>query len=294
MELEQLRHFIKVAETGSFTSASRQIELSQSALSRSIARLETEIGQPLFERLARQAVLNDAGELLLQRARKIIALADDAKTELADDGKSGRVRIAAIPTIAPFLLPACLQSFQKQYPQAQLIIHEDTTDNLVKKISTGEVDLAIAAMPIEAKYIDVQPLFEEELLLVTSKSHPLARQKSVRASDIETLPFVLLGEAHCLSGNVMSFCRRTSFHPVSVERTSQLAMVQELVSLGHGVSLIPAMARLRDNSPTRVYRSITGEKPTRTIVLISNPYRYHSRLMQAFRKHLQKTISKKS
>jgi LysR family transcriptional regulator, hydrogen peroxide-inducible genes activator len=287
MELEQLRHFQKVAARRSFTRAAKEIGLSQSALSRSIARLEAELGQPLLERQSRKVALNDAGRLLLDRAGKILLLADDAKAEISDDGEAGRIRVAAIPTIAPFLLPEVLRSFRQRYPQAQVLVQEDTTDNLLKKIAEGEVDVVVAALPIAAKYVEVETLFEEELLLVTSQDHPLAIQERVEIGDIEHLPFVLLGEAHCLSDNVVSFCRQKSFQPVSVERTSQLAMVQELVALGHGVSLVPAMARVRDTSRARVYRSLAGQTPTRTIVMVSNPYRYQRAVVRHFRDHLK-------
>jgi LysR family hydrogen peroxide-inducible transcriptional activator len=108
-------------------------------------------------------------------------------------------------------------------------------------------------------------------------------EKTVCLSDVEPYPFVLLDEAHCLSDNIVSFCRERSFQPVAVERTSQLAMVQELVSLSHGVSMIPQMARKCDQSDRRIDRSFTGKKPTRTIVVAWNPYRFQSRLLKAFR-----------
>lgn len=287
MELEQLRHFVKVAEVENFTRAAQQVHLSQPALSRSIARLEEELGQPLFERQTRKVALTDAGRLLLERARTILVMVEDAKAEIGDDGLTGRIRVGAIPTVAPYYLPEQLQAFQHLFPQAQIIVQEDTTDNLLKKIADGDVDVAIAALPIGAKYVDVHPLFDEELFLVTSSRHPLARKSPLRLTDLEQYPFVLLGEAHCLADNVITFCRQKSFHPVLVERTSQLAMVQELVALGHGISLIPAMARARDKSPARIYRSLVGPKPTRTIVMISNPYRFHSRLVQGFQEYLQ-------
>ncbi len=292
MELEQLRHFMKVAELQNFTRAAEQVGLSQPALSRSVARLEDELGQPLFERQTRKVALTDAGSLLVDRARRVLLMVDDMTAEISDDGESGRIRVAAIPTVAPYFLPECLKAFQRQFPMAQVIVHEDTTDILLKKVSDGEIDVAIAALPIGAKYLEVQPLFEEELLLVTSRDHPLATKKSIRVQDVKDFPFVLLGEAHCLADNVITFCRQKSIHPVSVERTSQLTMIQELVSLGHGISLVPFMARNRDTCGSRVYRSLTGQKPTRTIVMISNPYRYQSRLVRSFQEHLQQGHSR--
>ena len=287
MELDQLRHFLLVAEQANFTRAAELAFLSQSALSRSISRLEEELGRPLFERRTRHVTLTDAGQILLPRARQILSLVEDAKDELIDDGTSGRLRVAAIPTIAPYFLPERLRDFQQHHPQARLLVQEETTERLLKKVVDGEVDVAIAALPIEQRYLKVEPLFEEELLLVMAASHPLADKKSIRAEDIESLPFVLLGEAHCLTDNVLSFCRQKSFHPVSVERTSQLAMVQELVSLNHGISLVPKMAQRLDNSPNRLYRSLTGPKPSRKIVMVTNPYRYQSKLQTKFEESLR-------
>jgi LysR family hydrogen peroxide-inducible transcriptional activator len=91
-----------------------------------------------------------------------------------------------------------------------------------------------------------------------------------------------MGEAHCLTTNVISFCHQKNMFPLTMERTSQLAMLQELVSLGHGVSLIPQMAASIDRSPERVYRSLAGVRPKRSVVLVTNPYRYASRLQNSF------------
>lgn len=292
MELDQLRHFVRVAELNSFTRAALAVRLSQPALSRSIARLEEELGQPLLERRSRGVALTDAGHLLLGRARQILTLVEDARTEISDDGETGRIRIAAIPTIAPYFLPEQLRRFQHQCPQAQMIIQEDTTDRLLKRVTDGDIDIAIAALPITMKYLLIEPLFEEDLLLVMAPEHPLNRRKAIRVSDVESLPFVLLGEAHCLTENVLSFCRQKSFSPVTVERTSQLAMVQELVSLNHGISLIPAMARQLDTSDRRVYRSLSDGNPTRTIAMVTNPYRYQSKLQQKFQAMLRPAVKR--
>ncbi|MBX3398640.1 MAG: LysR family transcriptional regulator [Gemmataceae bacterium] len=287
VEIEQLRHFVRVAEMENFTRAAEQVGLSQPALSRSIARLEDELGQPLFERQSRKVALTEAGRLLLERARTILMLVADVTAEIGDDGQSGKVRVAAIPTVAPYLLPDCLRSFHQLYPRAQLIVLEDTTEHLLKKVAEGDIDVAICALPIGAKYVEVEPLFDEELLLVLGRDHPLAGAKTVRVADLADLPFVLLGEAHCLTDNVVSFCRQKSLHPVSVEQTNQLSMVQELVALGHGVSLIPAMARARDTGTSRVYRSLAGQKPVRTLAMVTNPYRYRSHIVRRFTEHLR-------
>ena len=288
MELDQLRYFLQVAERGNFTRAAESLTISQSALSRSIQKLEDELGQPVFERKTRSVSLTEAGVLLKSRAQQILVILEDTKAEITDDGESGRIRIGAIPTIAPYFLPDLLRKFSSEFPKATLIVQENTTDVLLKSCTQGEIDLAILALPVPSKYLEVEELFEEELLLVLPPNHPLVEKSRIRLSDVEPFPFVLLDEAHCLSENIMTFCRRRSVQPVAVERTSQLTMVQELVSLSHGVSMIPAMARVLDQTDRRIYRSLTGKKPTRTIVVVSNPYRFQSRLLEAFRKRLRR------
>lgn len=289
MEFEQLRYFLKVAEHSNFTRAAEDVGISQPALSRSVAKLEQELGQPVFERQTRQLALTDAGKLLQLKAQQILTLVEDTKAEITDDGVSGKIRVAAIPTIAPYFLPRVLRDFATDYPEARVTVREDTTENLLKAVTDGAVDVAVLARPIEARYLDVQDLFEEELLLVLPTEHDLAQKKQIRFSDIESLPFVLLGEAHCLSDNIVTFCRQKSVHPVSVERTSQLATVQELVSLGHGVSMIPQMARAVDADRRRIYRSLAGDRPSRKIVAVRNLYRFQSRLVTAFLQVLMAT-----
>ncbi len=288
MELDQLRYFLRVAQRGSVTKAADELGVSQPALSRSIQKLEEELGQPVIERHPRHVTLTEAGALLQSRAQQIFTILDDTKAEITDDGISGRVRVGAIPTIAPYFLPKLLQQFAAKFSKATVLVQENTTDNLLKSLTQGEIDLAILAIPVPAKYLEVEELFEEELLLVLPPEHPLVSQEKIKIADIEPYPFVLLDEAHCLSDNVVSYCRQRSFHPVAVERTSQLTMVQELVSLSHGISMIPDMARQVDQSDRRVYRSLSGKKPTRKVAFAWNPYRFQSRLVKAFRAHLLK------
>ncbi|MBB3204559.1 LysR family hydrogen peroxide-inducible transcriptional activator [Rhodopirellula rubra] len=283
MDMDQLMYFQGVAETCNFTHAAERLNLSQSALSRAIQRLEDEVGQPLFERKPRSVELTDAGLIFQSRAEQILLIVEDMKAEISDDGQTGRLRIGAIPTIAPYFLPDLLRQFADQYPKANLVVQEDTTDNLVRRCKQGELDVAIVALPIPAKYVEIDNLFEEELFLVLPPEHPLTQKKQIRLSDIQHEPFVLLNEAHCLSDNIVSFCRQRSVHPLAVERANQLAMVQELVALSHGISLIPEMAKKLDKTERRVYRSLSGVKPKRTVVAIWNPYRFQSQLLIHFR-----------
>lgn len=288
LEFQQLSHFLAVARAKNFTRAAEEIGISQSSLSRSIQKLETQIGQPLFDRKPREVSLTELGELLQGRAQQILALVEDTFAELHDSTTRGRVRLAVIPTIAPYLLPSVLREFAEAYPNVSVAVQEDTTQNILKLCSRGEVDLAILALPITAQYLEVEPLFEEELVLVLPNGHELEKKKKITLSDVRELPFVMLDQAHCLSDNIASFCQRESIQPISIERTSQLATVQELVSLKHGISMVPKMAQKLDQSDRRIYRSFSGEKPTRTVAMLYNAYRYQTRWAKALMEHLRK------
>lgn len=282
MEISQLRYFLKVAEVGHFTRAADELLLSQPALSRSILKLEEELGQPLLERLGRSVILTEAGEIFRQRAEQICGLLDDVKARITDDGETGLLRVGGIPTIAPYLLPDLFRRFSKQCPAANLRMTEDTTERLVKQCSRGELDLVVLALPATTAHLECVSLFDEELMLVMPADHPLAEKKRLTAIDLATEPFVLLGEGHCLAHQIESFCAQKRIQGVSVEKTSQLITVQELVALGHGISFIPEMSAKLDRDRRRVYRSLSGDRPSRTIAVATNPYRFQSKLQTRF------------
>jgi LysR family hydrogen peroxide-inducible transcriptional activator len=180
-----------------------------------------------------------------------------------------------------------LASFAKKHSEISVIVQEDTTDMLIKRCSHGEIDVALLALPIITRQLDIEPLFDEELLLLLPLGHPLEAKKKITAESVNGYPFVMLNEAHCLSENIASFCRKQSVQPVTIERTSQLATVQELVSLNHGVSIVPEMARKIDTSTQRTYRSFTSTKPSRTIAMMWNPDRFLSKSTKILMDHLR-------
>lgn len=287
LNLQLLEYFVALARTRNFTRAAEELHLSQSALSRAIQKLEDQLGQPLFERRPREVVLTEVGEQLLERAKRILQLIGDTFSELSEGGSRGRIRLGAIPTIAPYFLPQLLSDFARSHPDVGVIVQEDTTENLIKRCQQGEIDLAILSLPLLAKNLEVEPVFDEELLLVVPVGHALAGPKPVGIDAVEGFPFVMLNEVHCLSDNIASFCRRKSVQLVTVERTSQLATVLELVALRHGVSIVPAMARKIDLSDQRVYRSFTAEKPRRTVAMMWNPSRFQSQAVKALMDRLR-------
>lgn len=290
MELHQLRYFAKVAELGSFTRAAEHCLVSQPSLSQQIIKLEKELKQPLLERLGRKVLLTDAGRSLYEQARQILDAVDEAKRRLSDGTASGgRVAVGAIPTVAPYLLPPLLKRFARQAPAAEVVVREDVTERTVEGCLAGELDVALLALPIADQQLHVEPLFEEELFLVVPPRHPLAQKKRITVGDLRGQPFILLNEAHCLGEQMASFCRQNGFQPATRCRSAQLLTVQELVALGQGISLMPAMARRLDNSKRRLYRSLAEPRPKRTLAMIWHKHRFQpplvQRLVDVIRRH---------
>lgn len=282
MELHQLRYFARAADLGGFTRAAEACYVSQPSLSQQIIKLEQELGQPLFERVGRQVRLTRAGRIFKPYADQILALVDEARARVGDEAEAGRLVVSALPTIAPYLLPPLLKTFSAENPRAQIEVSEDVTADALKRCVEGAVDLAILALPIAGERLHIEPLFTEELLLVMPRGHRLERRPRVTLKDVAEESFVLLNDAHCLTRDALSFCHRRGFEPIVTSRMSQLMTVQELVALGQGVSLVPEMARRLDTSPSRSYRSLSGEKPTRTIALAWHENRFQTALFRRF------------
>ena len=283
MELHQLRYFIAVAETENFTRAAERSFVAQPSLSQQIMKLEGELGHKLFHRLGRKAVLTEAGVVFLERARRILFEVDDAAKELRDDPALERtITIGAIPTLAPFLLPQLLDRAKTAFPF--LVVHtlEAFRADLVASVLAGELDFALTSLPVEDHRLSVEPLFTEPLLLVVGRSHRLALQETVTASDLSPETFVLLGNSSSLTAQIQRFCGDHDFQPKIGYRCAQISTVKSLVGLGFGISILPQVARHGEDRRTLVYRELSGRAPLREVAVIRHLQRYQSRGAEQF------------
>jgi LysR family hydrogen peroxide-inducible transcriptional activator len=294
MELQQLRYFVSAVEVGSFTRAARACYVAQPSLSQQIRKLEEELGQRLFERLARSVRLTPAGQAFYERAAAILAAVAEARETVAESAnfEKGEIRLGVIPTVAPYLVPGLLRAFARSFRQARVAVHEDFTEETVRGCLTGEIDLGIVALPANEARLTVEPLFSEELLLAVPAGHPLETKRQVTLDDLTHERFVLLSAVHCLGTQIVSFCERAGCVPAVSCKSSQLLTVQELVALGQGVSLIPKIAAQTDRSKRVHYRSLTGKKPSRTLAMIWHRHRYQSPLVRSFIETIRAEVKK--
>src|SRR6201991_2472948 len=190
MEIRQLKAFVAIAEARTFTAAAQRTHYTQAALSMQIKQLEKEVGLPLFVRMPRRVVLTEAGERLLERARLILREHDSAISEIAElaGAERGRLRLgSASGMVSAEALPAILKRLHKSHPHAEVSVTSGTSEELVKKIHGGELDMAFVSLPVQARSIETELLSKAQLVAVASPRHPLASQRVISA-------FALAGE----------------------------------------------------------------------------------------------------
>jgi LysR family hydrogen peroxide-inducible transcriptional activator len=296
MEMHQLRYFVAVARTGTFSRAAGECRVAQPSLSQQIQKLESEVGDRLFERTRRRAILTPAGALFLPHALSILETAERGRQEIRE--MSGQVRgqvlLAALPTIAPYFLPEIIRLFREKYRGVELIIHEETTLQLLRGLEENEFDLALISDAAPNPRIRVENLFSEELLLCLPAGHSLVRQRVVVAADLQQEKFILMQEGHCLGAQAQRFCQTKGLRPQISCRSAQIATVLAMVQAGLGISLIPEMARNHGPEGGIVYRSLDGTPPRRTLALAMSRRRKASRcaleLAKFIRDHRQNGV----
>jgi LysR family transcriptional regulator, hydrogen peroxide-inducible genes activator len=288
MEMHQLRYVVAVSRAGNFSRAAEQCHVSQPSLSQQILKLEEELGERLFDRMKREAKLTPHGEAFLPRAVKILEEVDAARREALDAHSllRGRLIIGVLPTIAPYLLPTVLVSFAEKFPGVEIVVHEDTTAQLLKLAQAYEIDFALASRPIQDQRMEVKVLFTEELQLALPPGHPLTRKRTLRLADLEKEPFIVMKEGHCLGDQVLNFCDRRDLKPTINFRSAQLETIQALVRTGVGISLVPAMAARRERNDLPEYRSLPAPKPERKIVAVWPKQRPLGRAANEFLKQI--------
>lgn len=291
MELQQLRYFVAVSETGNFTRAAERSHVSQPSLSQQIINLETEVGHKLFHRLGRKAVLTEAGAALLERARRILFEVENATKELADHpGLGRRITVGAVQTVMPYLMTPLLAALRDSHPHLLVDAQEDFRSNLLEGVIEGDLDLAVVPLPIKDHRISIEPLLAEPILLVVGKTHPFATRTEISIGDVAEETFVSLGDSSALASQIQTFFGDQKFQPRIGFRCAQVATLKLFVAKGLGISLLPQMARLPDDRDTLTYLRLTGSAPTRELVVIRHLQRYQTRGAGQFLSLLQEHV----
>lgn len=284
MELHQLRYFLAVIETGSFSNAARLVRITQPSLSQGIAKLESELNHSLFDRLPGRVMLTQAGEDLRVHASRILAEVRDAGRHVAERGTavSGRLVVGAIPTLGPYVLPAMMKTFTGEHPQVSIEVVELPTEELVQSLERGEIDVALASTGKGGKAIHFEMVGREEMVLILPADHPLARKGPVRWSELQHENFLMLRDMHCFASQVKRFCALERSQLKVTVRACQLETLVTMTAAGLGVSVAPELM-VRAGLPAGLaWREFAAPPPTRELTVIVNAERYQTRAVQEF------------
>jgi LysR family transcriptional regulator, hydrogen peroxide-inducible genes activator len=247
MNLRDLKYIIAVAETHHFGKAAERCFVSQPTLSGQIKKLEDELGVAIFERTNRSVEITPAGKEILNHARQIMEQADVIQ-QLArahQDPLAGPLRIGAIPTLSPYLMPLILVPLNKQHPQMKLVLSEEMTDTLLARLHNHEIDAALLATPVEEPDLEATPLFDEPFWVAYPRKHPFYTKEKITQRDLEAENLLLLAEGHCLAKQAMDVCHlkeRQTQGAMSDLRAASLETLIQLVGAGFGITLVPALA----------------------------------------------------
>jgi LysR family transcriptional regulator, hydrogen peroxide-inducible genes activator len=243
MNLRDLRYLVALADKKHFGRAAEASFVSQPTLSTQLKKFEDELGVAMIERNPRNVMLTDVGEAVVARARVILREADEIRliARRAKDPESGMVKLGVFPTLAPYLLPHIIPNIVAKFPKLALILVEEKTDVLLRKLSDGELDCAILALPVADDKLHVEFLFEEDFILAVPKGDAFAKLKRVRLSDLSDANLLLLDDGHCLREQALEVCQMAGAGERSGFRATSLETLRHMVAANVGMTLLPAL-----------------------------------------------------
>jgi DNA-binding transcriptional LysR family regulator len=266
MDLRRLRSFVAAAEELSFNRAAQRLRIAQPPLSNQIKQLEEELGVRLFERTSRGVRMTEAGEALLEEARRIFVQVDQTVNLVrrVGYGAVGRLTLGFVPSASNEVLPPILHSFRDRYPDVELFLREMRPDRVVQRLHDKQIDVGFLYLPLDDASLNIECVSREPLVLALAESHPLASKARVELQALAEEPFILPARYPMpgLYGQVTEVCRQAGFVPKAVQKDVWLMQtIVGLVAGGIGVALVPASLRNLHRRGV-VYKSVYGLSPT--------------------------------
>jgi len=244
MNLRDLRYLVALADTRHFGRAAQRCHVSQPTLSAQIKKLENYLGVQLIERHPRRVGLTETGAKIVPLARRMIEESDEiislARNE--HDPLAGRLNVALIPTIGPYLLPLVTRRLRKQLPRLKLMLYEYQTGPLLEKLRAGDVDVGVLALPVPLDGLESRELYDEPFTLAVPNTSPIAKKTNVKLEDIADETLLLLEDGHCLRDQALDVCSRIDVRESDDYRATSLETLRQMVAAGLGVTLLPELA----------------------------------------------------
>ncbi len=296
ISITQLEYVLAVDRFRNFVRAAKATFVTQPTLSMQLKKLEGDLGYPIFDRTKKPILPTEGGKAFIEQAR--IVLAEWKRLNMLGSkgvGKElqGELRIAAIPTLAPYWIPRFLQEFAKAYPGIQLRIDEMQTTQILQALDRDEIDAGLLVTPLGQSNLQETPIFYEPFYLWIRKDHALARQSKVRVADLEGSQIWLLNEGHCFRNQMLQICslskKKSILKNVSFE-SGNLETLKRLVERSGGYTLLPYLA-LPDRIPKGVeVKSFGNPVPSREVSLVYRRLQWKTPLIEALRGVLERSV----
>ncbi|MEJ6547455.1 MAG: LysR substrate-binding domain-containing protein [Flavobacteriaceae bacterium] len=280
MTITQLQYVLAVAEYKNFTLAAEKSFVTQPTLSMQVQKLEEELSVILFDRSKKPLTITAVGEKIVAQAKNIVYEASRIKdiVEREKDFIGGPFTLGIIPTIMPTLLPMFLKTFINKYPQVNLIIKEQNTDQLIDNLRDGVIDAAIAATPLEIAELIERPLYYEPFVGYVPENHRLYKEKEILAETLDLSEVLLLKDGHCFRNGIINLCQarnKTELSHFQLQSGSFETLVN-LADEGLGMTLLPFLNTLAlDSKKRKALRHFKAPSPAREVSLI-----YHKRALK--------------
>jgi LysR family transcriptional regulator, hydrogen peroxide-inducible genes activator len=244
IKLKDLRYLVAVADARHFGRAANKCFVSQPTLSAQLKKLEDYLGVQLIERQPKNVTLTEAGEQIVARARRMLEASEEVVTlaRAHRDPLAGRLRLALLPTIGPYLLPRVSQPMRKGLPRLELRLYEYQTTQMLEKLEAGEIDLGILALPAIAEGFETRELYTEPFVVAVPDQHRLSKRDSVKVDDLNGETLLLLEDGHCLRDQALEVCSQAGLHEKQDFRATSLETLRQMVATGAGITLLPELA----------------------------------------------------
>ncbi len=269
MNLRELRYIVAVADLRSFSRAAERCAVSQPTLSAQIKKVEATLGVALFERTNKRVMPTQVGAQVIPLARRVLqeveAIEEIAAT--AQDPLTGRYRIGAFPTLASYLLPDLVPRLVDAMPHVRLVLVEEKSDLLVKKLRNGALDAAFLALPVHDDFLMAEHVFDDPFYVAVCARNELAICPCIGAHILSQHQLLLLDEGHCLRDQALDVCELMGVSDEADMRATSLETLRQMVRADTGVTLMPDIAT-RAEDPEIRYIPLAGDAPYRSIGLV--------------------------
>lgn len=241
MNIRELSYFIEVAKEGSFTKASKNLFVCQSALSKSIKSFENDLDIKLIDRTSKNFKLTPEGQLLFENGVIALKVINEQLDMLLDSVslEKGKMKLGVPPVISTIYFTSLIQSFKENYPSINLQITEAGANTVKNKVNDGDIDIGVVILPFNSDNFNIIPIFQAEVVVIVNKKHPLAKKEEVSLLELKNEHFISLDETYMLYDRVKIRCNQVDFTPNIISTSSQWDFVAEMVALNQGIAILP-------------------------------------------------------